>query len=208
MKTPMKSFLGSPLLNSNMLRTLFPTSIPLIRTNLALYLLYDFCLSSVFFFPLTSFFFFGKTFFVYVTGTTTMYIVFVSFATFPPLPHLLVLRLFPSLFRFAFHLSRPPNSLPLRRPLIFPPLFPFLFAPLPSSRLPSLSPPFPCPSPAFPAPSSSLSAIRPPPSSFLPSFSPAPPSDPLSFLVPTASSTASSPCFFLVWAAISASMVV
>src|SRR5271168_700149 len=42
MKTPMRSFLGSPLLNSNMLQTLFPTSIPLIRTNLALYLLYDF----------------------------------------------------------------------------------------------------------------------------------------------------------------------
>src|SRR5271168_1656717 len=42
MKTPMTSFLGSPLLNSNMLQTLFPTSIPLIRTNLALYLLYDF----------------------------------------------------------------------------------------------------------------------------------------------------------------------
>src|SRR5277367_5490448 len=55
MKTPMKSFHGSPLLNSNMLQTLFPTSIPLIRTNLALYLLYDFFLSSVFF-PLTPLF--------------------------------------------------------------------------------------------------------------------------------------------------------
>src|SRR5271156_587112 len=55
MKTPMKSFLGSPLLNSNMLQTLFSTSIPLIRTNLALYLLYDFFLSSVFF-PLTPLF--------------------------------------------------------------------------------------------------------------------------------------------------------
>src|SRR5277367_4820087 len=55
MKTPMKSFRGSPLLNSNMLQTLFPTSIPLIRTNLALYLLYDFFLSSVFF-PLTPLF--------------------------------------------------------------------------------------------------------------------------------------------------------
>src|SRR5277367_6716719 len=51
----MKSLLGSPLLNSNMLQTLFPTSIPLIRTNLALYLLYDFFLSSVFF-PLTPLF--------------------------------------------------------------------------------------------------------------------------------------------------------
>src|SRR5271156_2181103 len=55
MKTPMKSFRGSPLLTSNMLQTLFPTSIPLIRTNLALYLLYDFFLSSVFF-PLTPLF--------------------------------------------------------------------------------------------------------------------------------------------------------
>src|SRR5271168_2547484 len=55
MKTPMKSFCGSPLLNSNMLQTLFPTSIPLIRTNLALYVLYDFVLSSVFF-PLTPLF--------------------------------------------------------------------------------------------------------------------------------------------------------
>src|SRR5271168_3267006 len=56
MKTPMRSFLGSPLLNSNMLQTLFPTSIPLIRTNLALYLLYDFsCLP--FSFRLLRFFF-------------------------------------------------------------------------------------------------------------------------------------------------------
>src|SRR5271168_2609098 len=192
MKTPMKSFLGSPLLNSNMLQTLFPTSIPLIRTNLALYLLYDFFLSSVFF-PLTPFFRKGH-FFMAITDDTRQAFIYILWLLIlaPPFLHLLVLCLFP----FPFHLSRPPNSLPLRRPLVSPPLFPFLFAPLPSSCLPSLSPPFPCPLPTFPVPPSSLSAIRPPPSSFLPSFSPAPPSDPLSFLVSTASSTASSPCSF------------
>src|SRR5277367_1010256 len=73
MKTPMKSFLGSPLWNSNMLQTLFPTSIPLIRTNLALYLLYDFFLSSVFF-PLTPLFR-RKHFFLWLSGKQLIYIL-------------------------------------------------------------------------------------------------------------------------------------
>src|SRR5277367_261511 len=98
MKTPMKSFRGSPLLNSNMLQTLFPTSIPLIRTNLALYLLYDFFLSSVFF-PLTPLFR-GRHFLA-----TNIQITSLLFILPPPFPHHPLLRPLPSAFRSS---PRPP----------------------------------------------------------------------------------------------------
>src|SRR5271154_763170 len=55
-----------------MLQTLFPISIPLIRTNLALYLLYDFFLSSVFF-PLTPLFRRRHFFFMAVREATNIH---------------------------------------------------------------------------------------------------------------------------------------
>src|SRR5277367_877734 len=94
MKTPMKNFLGSPLLSSNMLQTLFPTSIPLIRINLALYLLYDFFSRLPFFFPLTPLFrerhFFGNLYklqtvaFSYASAISTSPFSPPSSVSFPP----------------------------------------------------------------------------------------------------------------------------
>src|SRR5277367_3577790 len=94
MKTPMKNFLGSPLLSSNMLQTLFPTSIPLIRINLALYLLYDFFSRLPFFFPLTPLFrerhFFGNLYklhtvaFSYSSAISTSPFSPPSSVSFPP----------------------------------------------------------------------------------------------------------------------------
>src|SRR5271168_4450856 len=82
MKTPMKSFRGSPLLNFNMLQTLFPTSIPLIRTNLALCLLYDYsCLP--FSFRLLRFFG-GRHFLATIIHITWCCFLIMS----PPFPHL------------------------------------------------------------------------------------------------------------------------
>src|SRR5277367_3197347 len=165
MKTPMKNSLGSLLLNSNMLKTLFPISIPPIRTNPALYLVYNFFLSSVSFrllrFSAKDIFFMAQSnkkerHFIYI---------FCLFILPPPFLRLLSLGSLPSVFR----LSRPPfhllNSLPLLYPLIFPPFFPSLSSPLLNSPLLRLLPPFP---PVYESPPSL--------SSFPPSSAPLSPS--------------------------------
>src|SRR5271154_19659 len=118
MKTPMKSFRGSPLLNSNMLQTFFPTSIPLIRTNLALYLLYDYsCLP--FSFRLLRFF--GGRHFLAT-------IIHITLIMPPPFPHLLFPPRLPSLLPT---LPLPPPGPPFFPSLSFPPLHPHLLPPLP-----------------------------------------------------------------------------
>src|SRR5277367_3016721 len=170
MKTPMKNFLGSPLLSSNMLQTLFPTSIPLIRINLALYLLYDFFFffRLPFFFPLTPLFrektFFGNYYPNYILLLLVMP---------PPFPHHPFLRPLP----YPFRLSPRPPSFHCRLPprLLSPSLLPTL--PLPPLNLPF----FPSlyllplvsasPSSSFSFPPS-CSSFPPSPSAFPPSPSP------------------------------------
>src|SRR5277367_5614494 len=180
MKTPMKNFLGSPLLSSNMLHTLFPTSIPLIRINLALYLLYDFFfLVFRFSFRLLRFFvkrhFFGNYYPNYILLLLVMP---------PPFPHHPFLRPLPYPFRFSPRppsshcrlpprllslsllptLPLPPPNLPFFPSLYFPPLRPhllplfsaspsssFSFPPSCSSFRPSTSAFPPSPSPLFPS---------------------------------------------------------
>src|SRR5277367_77266 len=177
MKTPMKSFHGSPLLNSNMLQTLFPTSIPLIRTNLALYLLYDFFLSSVFF-PLTPLFrrrhFLATniqiTWCCFLLCLRHFHIILFS-ALFRLLSAFLLVRLLSVVgFRLAFCLCLflRPCLFHLQvhhffRLFFFPPLHPHLLPPLPLvSASPSSSFSFP----------PSLSSFPPSTSAFLPSPSP------------------------------------
>src|SRR5277367_3232492 len=171
MKTPMKNFLGSPLLSSNMLRTLFPTSIPLIRINLALYLLYDFFLVFRFSFSLLRFF--VKDIFL---ATYTNYRLLLLVMP-PPFPHHLFLRPLPCPFRLSprppsFHCRLPPRLLSpsLLPTLPLPPLnlpfFPsFYFPPLRPHLLPLVSA---SPSSSFSIPPS-CSSFPPSPSAFPPS---------------------------------------
>src|SRR5277367_3009025 len=139
MKTPMKNFLGSPLLSSNMLQTLFPTSIPLIRINLALYLLYDFFLVFRFSFRLLRFF--VKDIFWQ-----------------------LLYKLHAVAFCYASAISTSPFSPPSS--VCFPPFSSSAFFPLSASPSPSSSFSFPPSWSSFPP---STSAFPPSPSPLFPS---------------------------------------